>query len=159
MGKNTEKSKWKRKYRVGEGSRENVRVGGGGGMGKLSWYAVNMTSCSCSCWRQKGTATANETATESEKLWLRLSLGQDSLVMDTYWTLAWVCGCGCGCVCFSAVCHFGNCTDCTTVTERAASVCFNFSYRQAAASAASTRLHLIQSLLLPLRLLPSAIQF
>jgi len=30
------------------------------------------------------------------------------------------------------VCHFGNCADCT-VAGRAASVCFNFSYRQAAA--------------------------
>jgi len=49
-----------------------------------------------------------------------------------------VCVCVC-CVCFCSVCHFGNCTDCPTVTERAASVCFNFSYQQAAASDSLSR--------------------
>lgn len=94
------------------------------------------------------------------RLRLKLRLGQDSghghiLNSCVYVRVA--------CVCFCAVCHFGNCTDCTTVTERAASVCFNFSYRQPAASASASAsataalLHLILlQLLLLLRWLPLA---
>lgn len=33
----------------------------------------------------------------------------------------------------AVLCHFGNCADCTVAGQAAASVCFNFSYRQAAA--------------------------
>lgn len=150
--------------------KKKIEKEGETGVGKLSWYAVNMTSCSRSCWRQR----KGKELRLRMRLWLRLRLriGQDSGHGHILNSCVYV---RVGCVCFCAVCHFGNCTDCTTVTERAASVCFNFSYRQPAASASVTTalLHLILLqplllhwlplllllLLLVLWLLPSAIQF